>query len=114
MVADLGLANYGWLYSPDGSHHAQVLFKAGKAQEGYLMNEDILQQATHVMDILQEHYPSENHVFVFDNATTHLKQVDNDCPPVRCLNILPGMTITGESQLWSLMVKGNQHLTRMG
>ena len=30
-----------------------------------------------VMDILQRHYPSENNVVVFDNATTHLKWVDN-------------------------------------
>src|SRR5882724_816854 len=63
MVVDFVLANYGWLHSPDGSQQAWVLFKAGKAQEGYFTNDDILRQATHVMDILQEHYPSENHVF---------------------------------------------------
>ena len=33
-----------------------------------------------VMDILQRHYPSENHVFVFDNTTTHLKWADNALP----------------------------------
>jgi len=40
------------------------------------MNEDILYQVTKVMDILQKHYQSGNHPFIFDNATTHLKQVD--------------------------------------
>ena len=25
------------------------------------------------MDILSKHYPNEDHVFVFDNAKTHLK-----------------------------------------
>jgi hypothetical protein len=29
------------------------------------------------MDILKRNYPSENHVLVFDNATTHLKWADN-------------------------------------
>ena len=77
MVADFISADYGWLHSPDGSQQAWVLFKAGKAREGYFTNNDILQQATHAMDILQEHYLSENHVFVFDNATTHLKWADN-------------------------------------
>jgi hypothetical protein len=28
------------------------------------------------MDILQEHYPNEDHVFVFDNAATHIKRPD--------------------------------------
>jgi len=26
------------------------------------------------MEILQKHYPDEDHVFIFDNATTHLKR----------------------------------------
>ena len=64
MVADFVSADYGWLCSPDGSQQAQVLFKAGKAQEGYFTNDDILGQATHAMDILQEHYLSEKH-FLF-------------------------------------------------
>jgi hypothetical protein len=29
------------------------------------------------MDILEEHYPDEDHVLVFDNATTHLKRADD-------------------------------------
>jgi len=42
MVVDFVLADYGWLHSPDGSQQAWVLFKAGKAWEGYFMNNDIL------------------------------------------------------------------------
>ena len=34
-------------------------------------------QATIVMDILEKHYPNEDHVLVFDNATTHTKRADN-------------------------------------
>ena len=77
MVADFVSANYGWLRSLDRQKQGHVLFKAGKAREGYFTNEDILQQASIAMDIVEANYPSENHVFVFDNATTHLKRADN-------------------------------------
>lgn len=73
MIADFVSPDYGWLWSPDGKEEAQVLFKAGKACEGYFTNEDILQQANNAMDILEKHYPDEDHVLLFDNATTHLK-----------------------------------------
>jgi hypothetical protein len=42
MVADFVSADYGWLRSPDGTEDAWVLFKAGKAREGYFTNKDIL------------------------------------------------------------------------
>jgi hypothetical protein len=29
------------------------------------------------INILEEHYSDKNHVLVFDNATTHLKRVDD-------------------------------------
>jgi len=29
------------------------------------------------MDILEKHYPNEDHVLVFDNAKTHLKRADD-------------------------------------
>jgi len=70
-------ANYGWLQSQDRSQQTRVLFKPGKVWEGYFTNEDILFQTMKVMDILQNNYQSENHVLVFDNMATHLKQVAN-------------------------------------
>src|SRR5712671_1046744 len=76
MVADFMSADYGWLRSPDGKEDAQVLFKAGKAREGYFTNEDILKQTWRAMEILKKHYPNEDHILVFDNATTHLKRPD--------------------------------------
>jgi hypothetical protein len=54
-----------------------VLFKAGKVQQGYFTNEDILKQASVAMDILYKHYPDEDHVLMLDNATTHLKRADD-------------------------------------
>jgi hypothetical protein len=76
MVADLVSADYGWLRSPDGEEEARVLFKAGKNREGYFTSDDILKQAEKAIDILQKHYPDDDHVLVYDNATTHLKRAD--------------------------------------
>ena len=66
----------GWLHSPDGSEQAWVLLKAGENRVGYFTNKDILDQATKAMDILERHFPNEEHVLVFDNATTHTKCAD--------------------------------------
>ncbi|KAG2758100.1 hypothetical protein P692DRAFT_201696756 [Suillus brevipes Sb2] len=77
MVADIISPDYGWLRSPDGTESAQVLFKAGKAREGYFTCEDIIKQASKAMDILERHYPDEDHVIAFDNASTHLKRADD-------------------------------------
>src|SRR6266487_1108564 len=77
MVADFVSADYGWLHSPDGNDTARVLFKAGKSRDGYFTNEEIIKQAHSAMDILSRHYPDEDHVFIFDNATTHLKRADD-------------------------------------
>jgi hypothetical protein len=72
MVADFVSADYGWLRSVTEDEAAHILFKAGKAHDGYFTNEDILKHATIAMDILEKHFPDEHHIFVFDNATTHL------------------------------------------
>lgn len=74
MVADLVSADYGWLRSKDGSDSAREFLKPGKNREGYYDNDDILRQASHAMDILDRDYPDEAHVFVYDNAKTHLKR----------------------------------------
>ena len=73
MVADFISADYGWLRSPDGSEQARVLFKAGANRDGYFTNKEILEQAARVMDILEKHFPNDQHVFIYDNARTHLK-----------------------------------------
>ncbi|CDO70198.1 hypothetical protein BN946_scf184905.g10 [Trametes cinnabarina] len=66
-------SDYGWLHSPDGAESARVLFKAGKNCDGYFTHDDILAHAKAAMDILDKHYPDKDHIFVFDNAPTHLK-----------------------------------------
>lgn len=77
MVADFVSADYGWLRSPDGNEEARVLFKAGTNRDGYFTNDEILEQATRAMDILKKHFPDDQHIFVYDNARTHLKRAPN-------------------------------------
>ena len=55
------------------NEQAQVIFKAGKAWNGYYTNEDILTQANNAMDILDKHYPGYTHIFTYDNVTTDAK-----------------------------------------
>ena len=74
MVSDFISADYGWLRSPDGGESARVLFRPGANREGYFTNKDVLRQADNAMDILRKHYPNDNHIFIFDNATIHTKR----------------------------------------
>jgi len=99
MDADLVSADYGWLRSPDGKEEAQVLFKAGKNQEGYFMNNGILNQVNKVMDILEKYYPDEDHVLVFDNVSTHQKRPDGALSARR----MPKQTSTVEKN-WGVEV----------
>jgi len=88
MVADFVSPDYGWLRGKTGyvviavrddasadfscsEDSARVLFKAGKTQDGYFMNDEILEQANHVMVIIDKDYPDDDHVFFYDNAKTH-------------------------------------------
>ena len=74
MVSDFISADYDWLVSPNGEESARVLFWPGVNRDGYFTNEDILRQVDHAMDILQKHYPNDDHVFIFDNTTIHMKR----------------------------------------
>ena len=73
MVADFVSAKFGWLRSPDGTRTARRVMKPGKNKDGYFSSEDICNQAEEAMAILWEFYPQYEHVFIYDNATTHLK-----------------------------------------
>ena len=75
MVSDFISADYGWLRSPDGPESTRILFRPGANCEGYFTNEDVLQQVDNAMDILQKYYPNNDHIFIFDNATIHTKQL---------------------------------------
>jgi hypothetical protein len=63
--------------------------KAGKACDGYFINQDILDQASNTMDILEEHFSDEDHNMVFDNTITHLKCADDALSAHKMLKISP-------------------------
>ncbi|KIK72826.1 hypothetical protein PAXRUDRAFT_179854, partial [Paxillus rubicundulus Ve08.2h10] len=77
MVSDFISPEYGWCRSPDAKESARVIFRAGKAWDGYYTCDDVLAQTSATMDLLQKHYPDSDHVFIFDNASTHLKRAED-------------------------------------
>ncbi|KAH8795165.1 hypothetical protein DL96DRAFT_1481327 [Flagelloscypha sp. PMI_526] len=77
MVADFFSPDYGYLRSPDGKQDARVLFKAGKNRDGYFDNDAILAQTSWAIEIVTKYFPDEDHLFIFDNATTHTKRSDS-------------------------------------
>jgi hypothetical protein len=77
MVADFMLAKYGFLTLKDGEELVHVIFKAGKNCNSWFSNEEIISHVSHAMDILEWDYADEDHIFIFDNTTTHLKHADN-------------------------------------
>lgn len=68
MIADFVSPDYGWLQSPDGTESARVYFHAGKNRDGYFTTQNILDQASVAMDILEKHYPHDKHYLIYDNA----------------------------------------------
>jgi hypothetical protein len=82
MVAHFVSADYRWLQSKDGTETAQILFKAGKGRDGYFTTNNIIAHAKLVIDILEKHFPDDDHIIIFDNASTHRKHTDDT--PAAC------------------------------
>ncbi|KAK0238229.1 hypothetical protein EDD85DRAFT_790269 [Armillaria nabsnona] len=78
MIAHFILADYGWLDAPDGSKTAYVVFKArsGSGCDGYFTNKEIFAQFEQAAYLLKKYWPGDDHVFVYNNATTHCKHED--------------------------------------
>jgi hypothetical protein len=76
MVADYVSADFGWLRSPDGRQSARHIMRPGKNKDGYMTLEDVEDQAQLAMDICSDCWPEFDHVFMYNNATMHLKQLD--------------------------------------
>jgi len=55
MISDFVSPEYGWCKSPDGKECARVVFRAGKAQNGYFTAEDILAQTAKAIDLLSKY-----------------------------------------------------------
>lgn len=108
MVSDFVSAEYGWLCSPDGQETARVLMKPGKNRNGYFDNTDILKQVEEAMDILQRHYPHQQHIFIYDNATTHLKR-SADALSARSMSLKP--TSEGSPSFFGVTVTVTDDIT---
>ena len=52
------------------------MLKARKSREGYYTNDDIISQFNKAVDIAQKYFSSDDHAFLYDNATTHTKCPD--------------------------------------
>ncbi|KIM53833.1 hypothetical protein SCLCIDRAFT_17815 [Scleroderma citrinum Foug A] len=74
MAAEFVSPDHGWLCSPDGTESARILFRPGKGRDGYFSNDETIHHVEKAMAILEKYYPNEDHVFVFDNAPTHMKR----------------------------------------
>ena len=76
MITDFVSAEFGWLWSKDGTHTACCVMKPGKNHDGYFTSDDIVEQANAAMDIVTVDYPEYKHIFIYDNTPSHLKRVD--------------------------------------
>lgn len=76
MVADFVSAEFGWLRSKDGTRDARYVMKPGKNRDGYFTSDEIVEQANQAMDICEEDYSEYTHVFIYDNAPSHLKRAE--------------------------------------
>ncbi|KAE9386279.1 hypothetical protein BT96DRAFT_1086592 [Gymnopus androsaceus JB14] len=75
MIACFVSCDFGWLCAPDGRTAERCMFP-GKAKDGYFTAADILEQDNAAIDLVNELYLEFDHVFIYNNATTHLKRED--------------------------------------
>jgi hypothetical protein len=74
---------------------ARVLFRPGKERDGYFNNQDVCRQLDRSCKLAVEEFPDEEHVFFFDNATTHTKLPEN-APVVSRMTLGPSLKVWGE------------------
>ena len=77
IAARFASADHGFGCSHDGKETSNIIFKAGAARDRYFDNNNILTQAKKHMDLCKKYWPDEEHILIFDNATTHRKQPNN-------------------------------------
>ncbi|KAF9503146.1 hypothetical protein BS47DRAFT_1374494 [Hydnum rufescens UP504] len=92
---------------PDGSGPgARVLLRPSKEHDGYFTCDGVLAQATKAMDLLDQYYPNEDHVFIYDNVTTHKKQAEDALSARHMLKYPPKRIGKGKNTVenWGLKV----------
>ncbi|KAJ7018499.1 hypothetical protein C8F04DRAFT_1277640 [Mycena alexandri] len=75
MVADYFSSDFGWLRDPKNpKRNARRSMRPGKGRDGYFTSIEVREQAAAARALVKELYPDFDHVFVYDNATTHKKR----------------------------------------
>jgi transposase len=75
MVADYFSADFGYLRDPTNpKRNAHRCMRPGKGCDGYFTSVEVREQAAAARALVKELYPDFDHVFVYDNATTHKKR----------------------------------------
>jgi hypothetical protein len=74
MVADYFSADFSWLCTADGKPGARFSMRPGKKRDGYFSSEDIEEQAITACTLGNARWPDFDHIFIYDNATTHCKR----------------------------------------
>ena len=71
----LMVADFGWLHAPNGSESedARIILKPGKNHEGYMTSVEVEDQLRRAMDLVAKYWPDCEHIFIYDNTTTHSK-----------------------------------------
>ncbi|KAF8168422.1 hypothetical protein B0H34DRAFT_793028 [Crassisporium funariophilum] len=104
MIAHYISADFGWLVWGDSL--AQQIHKPEKNRDGYFSSDVIIEQAHLAMDIALKNWPEFDHVFIYDNASTHLKQPDDAISAQKMLKNTPKVGAN-----WGIKVKKRDPLT---
>ncbi|QRV89382.1 DDE superfamily endonuclease [Ceratobasidium sp. AG-Ba] len=91
MVADFVSVD-GWLKGNDPKKNARIVMFPGKHRDGYLTNERIRLQLTRAIELAKAKYPDAEHVFIYDNATTHTKKRE-DAPNPSKMTLAPSNNV---------------------
>ncbi|KAF7319733.1 hypothetical protein MKEN_00755500 [Mycena kentingensis (nom. inval.)] len=70
MIAEYISADYGVLID------ARRTWKPGKNRDGYFSSDEVIEQLEAAITLVKQLFPDDNHVFVYDNASTHLKRAE--------------------------------------
>jgi hypothetical protein len=76
MVADFFSTDFGWLRDHVGQRNARATIRPGKNQDSYFTAQEVCEQASQACQIVRGLWPDFDHIFIYDNATTHCKHAD--------------------------------------
>ncbi|QRV74793.1 DDE superfamily endonuclease [Ceratobasidium sp. AG-Ba] len=92
MVADF-VGIDGWLAGVDLlSDNARITLFPGRTRDGYLTGAKVRDQLTKAIGIVKRRYPDVDHVFIYDNATTHTRRRE-DLAAISKMTLQPSQNV---------------------